>query len=162
MCEAVSMAMMGGATLLQGYMGYQSSRAEAKQLERQGELYEQGARRAEKQGLRDEESFRQQVRGFQGSQRAAIGSSGVVGTEGSAAAIQDDTAMQGEIDALNVRNNAFLEAWGLRTQGQMARQGAKLKRYEGRGTLLTSALSGSAYGARALSASPLFAPAAGG
>ena len=152
MCEPVSMGLMAGATLLQGGVAYQAAGAEADSLNAQARVYSRSARDLEKQGLRDEESFRTRVRQFQGQQRAAIGASGVVGSEGSAARIQDDTALQGELDALTVRNNAYLEAWGLKTQASQARAGAKLKRYEGRSTLLTSALSAGAYAARGIDA----------
>lgn len=159
MCEPVSMGIMAGATLLQGITGANAARAEARMMNQQGEVFDRAARDTEKQGLRDEEAFRTQVRQFQGQQRSAIGASGVVGSEGSAARIQDDTALQGEIDALTLRNNAYLEAWGLRTQASQARAGAKLKRYEGRATLLTSTLSAGAYAARGYSAAR--APAGG-
>lgn len=152
MCEPISMSIMAAATLGQGVLGYQAAGAEADMMENQSDLGVVASKRAAKQGLRSEESFRSQIRQFQGEQRAAIGASGIVGSEGSAAAIQDDTAVQGELDALTVRNNAVLEAWGIRTDAQQSAIGARLRRYSGRGTLLTSSLQAGAYTARAIDA----------
>lgn len=62
-----------------------------------------------------------------GAQRASYAAQNVSVDDGIALEVQADTAYWGEIDALTIRNNAALEAWGYkqsalnsRIQGQMA------------------------------------------
>jgi hypothetical protein len=64
---------------------------------------------------------------MQGAQRAAYAGQNVLVDDGTALEAQTDAAKWGEIDALTIRNNAALEAWGFkqsainsRIQGQMA------------------------------------------
>lgn len=53
-----------------------------------------------------------------GSQRAALAANGIDVNSGSAAQLQDDTAMLGEMDALTISNNAAREAYGYRIQAK--------------------------------------------
>lgn len=148
MCEPVTAAAMAGANLMQGIAGYQAASAEAKMARRQASLLDQSAARTEQQGLRDEEQLRSQVRQFLGQQTATIGASGV-DNSGSVARLQEDAARQGELDALTVRNNAYLEAWGMKEQASSKRYEASVAKRQGRMTLLTSSLTGGAYAAKA-------------
>lgn len=88
-----------------------------------------------------------------GSQRAALAAQGINIDSGSALDIQADTARQGEIDAITVKNNAWREAWGYKVealnstyQGKFAQMGANAA---AKNTLLTGGLqaAGYAYGA---------------
>ena len=153
MCDPVT-ALAGTAMLMQGISGYQAGRAEGDMLDQQARLTGKAARDVEKQGLRDEETMRDQVRQFIGGQRAALGASGVVASEGSAATLQDEAARQGEIDALTVRNNAYLEAWGMKTQARSLSAQAKMARRQAGMTLLTSSLSAGSIAAKGYMAKP--------
>lgn len=50
------------------------------------------------------------------SQRAALAAQGLDINQGSAKDVQDESAMLGAQDALTIRNNAAMEAWGFRSQ----------------------------------------------
>lgn len=83
-------------------------------------------------GRRDERDFRAQTKATIGSQRASLAAQGVEIDEGSALAIQEDTARQGELDAITIRNNAAREAWGFRVGAVDAGNRARIDRAEGR------------------------------
>lgn len=94
----------------------------------------------EQRGLIAEERHRGQVRQLIGKQRAAIGGKNLV-LSGTPLDLLLDTAQLGEEDALQLRENAFIEALGIRTQGAQAlRQGknaSKQALFSAAGTLLT-------------------------
>lgn len=62
----------------------------------------------------------QRVRAGQavGTQRSVQAANGIDVNSGSAAQLQDDTAMLGELDALTIQNNAAREAYGYRVQAK--------------------------------------------
>lgn len=62
----------------------------------------------------------QRVRAKQavGTQRSVQAANGIDVNSGSAAQLQDDTAMLGELDALTIQNNAAREAYGYRIQAK--------------------------------------------
>lgn len=76
------------------------------------------AKTAIEQGQQQELMFRQKVKGIIGSQRASYAAQGVDVGSGSAADVQADTAKQAELDAITIRTNAALTAWGFKTQAQ--------------------------------------------
>lgn len=53
-----------------------------------------------------------------GTQRSVQAANGIDVNSGSAAQLQDDTAMLGELDALTIQNNAAREAYGYRVQAK--------------------------------------------
>lgn len=53
-----------------------------------------------------------------GTQRSALAANGIDVNSGSAANLQDDTAMLGELDALTIQNNAAREAYGYKVQAK--------------------------------------------
>jgi hypothetical protein len=67
-------------------------------------------------GKQTEGLFRKQLRGVIGSQRASFAAQGVEVSSGSAEQVQEDTAYQGELDALQIRTNAAREAWGFQVE----------------------------------------------
>lgn len=69
-------------------------------------------------GAQQETLFRQQIKGVIGSQRASYAGGNVDVSSGSALEVQEDTAKQGELDALQIRTNAARTAWGYTTQAQ--------------------------------------------
>ncbi|OPA84276.1 hypothetical protein BFW86_24340 [Pseudomonas fluorescens] len=62
----------------------------------------------------------QRVRAGQavGTQRSVQAANGIDVNSGSAAQLQDDTAMLGELDALTIQNNAARQAFGYREQAK--------------------------------------------
>jgi hypothetical protein len=86
-----------------------------------------------------------------GAQRAAYAASGVDVSSGTPAAVEADTQALSELDALTIKNNAALEAWGYRVQAADYRTKAQMALAAGRneqtrsqnraiGTLLSGAL----------------------
>lgn len=82
-------------------------------------------------GAEEEQRFRAGVRGLVGAQRAAFAASNVDVGFGSALDVQADTAMLGELDALQIRTNAAREAWGYQVQAVDLRERARITRKEG-------------------------------
>lgn len=101
-------------------------------------------------GGQEEGRLRRQGRQFLGSQRAALGASGIASDSGSAADLQLDTLMGIEEDAAAIRLNAQREAWGhqvnqfnYKAQARQYREAARASRKAGNqafgGTLLGTA-----------------------
>jgi hypothetical protein len=92
------------------------------------------------------------VRRLIGDQRASAGAQGIAIDEGSIADIQADTAKFGEMDALTILQDAAVNAWSLRTQGNLTRaQGdnaAKTGRQQAFATILGTggSIAGARYG----------------
>jgi hypothetical protein len=70
------------------------------------------------QGKQQETIFRQQLKQTIGSQRASFAAQGIDVSSGSAEDVQESTAYQGELDALQIRTNAAREAWGYTVTAQ--------------------------------------------
>ena len=70
------------------------------------------SRDAVQRGKEQEDLFRKQLNGVIGSQRASYASQDVDISSGSPLEVQQDTAFQGELDALTIRANSAREAWG--------------------------------------------------
>lgn len=77
-------------------------------------------------------------------QRAAMAANGINMDEGSALSLQEETQAMGEEDVRTVKNNAWREAWGLRTQAQNTRASGGMAESAGKNaasmTLLTGAV----------------------
>jgi hypothetical protein len=74
-------------------------------------IEEQKASQAREAGRVQEKGFRERAERLKGTQRAGFAASGVVVDEGSALAVAEDTAELTELDALNIRHNAELQAF---------------------------------------------------
>lgn len=110
-------ALMGGVS---AYMG-QSAQNQALQFnammsEQNARLAEIRAKEAEKEGKRQELLHRMKVEKLKGTQRAAAAASGAVVGEGSPMDVLLDTELLGEMDAMTIRHNTAMEAWGYRAQ----------------------------------------------
>lgn len=105
--------------------------------------------RGEKNAQLERQKTRQQI----GAQRAAAGASGVDVNYGSAADVQADTAGQGAMNELTIRNNAWREAWGYKTQAISAGASAGMAELGGdnqaRNTLITGGVNALSYGTKA-------------
>lgn len=89
-----------------------------------------------------------------GAQRAAFAAQGIDISEGTALAIQEETAAFAAEDALAIKNNAWREAWGFKTEalretarGQLSELSSRTRQ---RATLLTGGLRLSEFGAQFL------------
>lgn len=155
-------ALLITGTVASGVYSANQQKKQAKAAQAQGEYEGQvfdlnaatADRLAEDAIARGEEAVdrhRTDVKRLIGSQRAALAASGVDINSGSAAAVQEDAAYLGELDAQTMLNNARREAFGyetqaanLRQQGQLARMGgrntAAAYRQQATGTLLTTGL----------------------
>ena len=71
-------------------------------------------------GDEDMNVYRNQIRGLLGSQAASIAGAGVDVSSGSAAAIMQQTARDGEMDALKIKRNAMREAHGIKVEASNA------------------------------------------
>ena len=83
-------------------------------------------------GAQQETIFRQQLRGVIASQRASYAAQGVEVSSGSAEEVQESSAYQGELDALQIRVNAARSAWGYNIQAEGERQQAAYTRKLGK------------------------------
>lgn len=128
---------------------------EEDQAERNAKLAESQAKEVEAAGEKKAGLHRRKVRQKIGSQRAALAAQGIDVGAGTALDIQADTAFFGELDAQQIRNNAYLQAFGLKEEGRQRRiQGkfdASAKRSAARSTLLAGGLGAVSYGAQAFS-----------
>jgi hypothetical protein len=151
---------MGVAGAITNYgTAYSQSQALKAQGEAQKAYAQMNAKLAEAQagdaiarGEREAKEHGKQVRQLVGSQRAAIAAQGIELDDGDAEALQIDTETIGAQQMLQIKNNAWREAWGFKTQassyqaqGEMA---AATARTAARSTLTTGGLQALNYGAQ--------------
>lgn len=94
-------------------------------------LSRRAAQDALDRGMEEEQKYRKQIRQVIGTQRAGFASQNVDVNTGTAAEIQKQTAGIGEMDAITIRNNAILEAWGYQQQAKMYKMQGKAAMGEG-------------------------------
>jgi hypothetical protein len=135
-----------GMALVGGMMGAQSA---TQQGEFQSSMLNQDAgfkRRTAQEVLNagDTSADWQRVRTGQaiGTQRSAQAANGIDVNSGSAAQLQDDTAMLGELDALTIQNNAAREAYGYQVQANQDIKNARQAVSNGRTAATGSILGG--------------------
>lgn len=119
---AIATSVAGTAVSVMGQS--RAADAAAKQAEYQAQvarvnqqIMERNAKLATQQGAADEERQRLKTQQIIGSQRSAIASQGGDPNSGTYLDIIGDTASAGETDALTIRSNAALRAYGFRVQG---------------------------------------------
>lgn len=105
-----------------------SGEYQARMLLLNSEIQEFQADDAIKRGDKAAAVYRKQVAGLMGSQRVAAAAQGVQLGEGSAAEVQEDTAVRAAADAVTIRSDAWREAWGHRVQAQDFRGQAEFAR----------------------------------
>lgn len=135
-----------GMALVGGLMGAQSANQQGDfqsgMLTKNAAYKNQAATETEMAG--DTAADWQRVRTGQavGTQRAAQAANGIDVNTGSAAQLQDDTSMIGELDALTIQNNAAREAYGYRVQANQDLQNARQARTNARTAATGSILGG--------------------
>lgn len=100
--------------------------AMAKINERRAELQAQDAI---ERGDKEASAFGGKVRQMVGTQRAGYASQGVVVDGGTAADVQAETRQMGAEDVQTIRNNAFREAMGFKSQAQDYAMQARMSKY---------------------------------
>lgn len=150
-----------GLTAFSTINQYQGQRRQARSLQAQGRgaqelanaeagFLDAQAGDAIERGQQEEQRHRSAVSKLKGSQRARLAAQGIDINSGSAADLQMETEILGEIDARTIRSNARREAWGFTTQADLVRRGgsnmaagyrneAASVRNQSFGTLLTGA-----------------------
>jgi hypothetical protein len=103
---------------LNARLGEQSADENAAVLDFNSRMYDAQARDAIVRGAENETIFRQGTQKLIGEERTSFAGQGVDVSSGSAAEVQADTARQSELDALQIRANAYREAWGFSTKAQ--------------------------------------------
>lgn len=152
-------ALGAGAELFGAYSSSEGLKAKGEWDRAQGEINAQlsgiAAQDAIKRGEKDAQTLRKQSKQMIGSQRAALAAQGIDVSLGSAADIQADTAELAAQDALTIRNNAWREAWGYRTQGANALSQGRISQAQSRSqafnTMLAGGLSAAGSGAKSYS-----------
>lgn len=121
---AISIASMVASTGMGVMSSIQQGKARQAQAEYQADVARQNQQLAEqqasaqrKEGYDNMVAKRQETAKLIGRQRAAAGASGATVDVGSSLDLQADTAAQGEIDALNIYNQASDKAYGTQLQG---------------------------------------------
>lgn len=84
------------------------------------------AESAIKRGDKAATDVKKQTKKLIGSQRAALAAQGIQIDSGSALDVQEDTAMIGQQEALKIKNNAWMEAFGFKVQAQQDTQQGKI------------------------------------
>lgn len=152
---AAATALLVGATALGAGSQLIGAYNQSQAIKAQGR-YQQGiaesnaitdemkARDAIERGRQESMVVRNRAAQVRGQQRASYAGQGVDVNSGSALSVQDEAYTMGEIDALTVKNNAWREAWGFKTdamqqrgQGRLAMMTAKSN---ARNTLLTGGI----------------------
>lgn len=130
MGDPVTIALVATAVSSAGqlYSGYQQSKAASYNAK----VQEQAAVAAEQKAEYDETAHRQRVQSILSSQRALYGKSGVELT-GSPLLVLEDTAKQGEMDALAIRYGGDVEA-------AQQRSGAALSKMQSSSALTSGVL----------------------
>lgn len=137
-----------GGSLLQAQGQKQSAAFESDMMQQNAGFKRQTAQEILNAG--DTSADWQRVRTGQavGTQRSVQAANGIDVNSGSAAQIQDDTAMLGELDALTIQNNAAREAYGYRVQARQDLLNASQTVQNGKTAAMGSILGGigSAFG----------------
>lgn len=118
------------------------------------ELSEARAEDAINRGDLEAGDYLAEARLAEGSQKAAAGTSGVDVNTGSFADQFADTRLQGARGALQIKNNAWAEAYGYKSQAIEQRAGAQFATVNARNTQTTGLLTGGFQAASAYANSP--------
>lgn len=153
---AASFAAQSASSAAGGYAQGQALRAQA---DYESTMANINARNAEleaddalKRGEMAAQEARKKSKQLQGAQRAAAAASGISADTGSVAELRAEADLFGKIDADQIRNNAWREAFGLKAQAAEVKGRAKFNsqtaRIQARQSLLTGGMNAVAYGAQ--------------
>lgn len=136
--NAGALAVAGGglgvaSSIMQGNQQASSLKQQAAASEKNAQISDLQARQAYDAGLQNELAQRRSSGQQQSDVRAAVAESGFDATSGTALAIQQQSARDMEMDALNTRYQALLQGYGHERQADMDRYTAKTLRKSARG-----------------------------
>lgn len=125
MCEPVTLSIATGIAVAgaaaSAYSAYQQGKYARDMGIRQQHNAEIAASRTEGAGASAAAKIKGQASDVIGSQRVAAGASGIDPGSGVALKREGDTAIKSELDVETVKNNAAMNAWGIRVGGTEAR-----------------------------------------
>jgi hypothetical protein len=138
-------AMVAGSAIT-AYNQYETGQLNGRLAKLNSQMADFQAETAIRNGSTEEQRLRKAGKQLAGAQRASLAAQGISLEDGTALDLQVDTAQQVELDALTIRNNARLAAFGFKTQSRdLALQG-KLDKIGGMAeagnTLLTGGIRG--------------------
>lgn len=152
-------AALSASSATEGVLQYRASSAQADYIksvyDANYELYEMQAAETIRKADIDAGKYKKKVKGLLGSQRARMAASGVdiSDTDSTAYQIQEETLKYGYQDVQQIKNNAFREALGLKTQGLLSQVEGRMKaqaaKFQGRMGLISGGLKAFQYGASA-------------
>ncbi len=142
MCTVLATALTAVSGIMQGVAANRAAQAEADAANRNARIAEAQSTDAVARGGKEELQQRRKMAILQGEQRAALAASGVNVDSGSALAMQDASASEGEQDAAAIRFNAAREAWGHNVQATNFRNQASAAKAKGRNALTGGLIKG--------------------
>lgn len=151
-----SNSLLTSISLFQTIGDFRASEAQAKYTETvyqaNEELFKMKADEAIRFGDIEASKQKKKTRQLLGAQRARMAAAGIdiSDMDSTAGQIQEETLRMGYLDAQQIKNNAFRQALGFKTQGALTgiegRFKAATSRYQGRMSLITGGLRSAAYG----------------
>lgn len=151
MCEPATIAttLMVVSTVSQGYAAKQQGKYENEVAKYNARIQENEAIQVRNRGVEEENIMREKTARLLSKQRAQLGAAGVDLTTGSAADLQQDVELFGEVDALRIRSNFQREADVLQQQAEFTKATGRAAEKRGRQAFTGSLLSagGQAFGA---------------
>lgn len=135
-------AVVVGAATYSAYSQYQAGEAANAQGKLNRALADQAAADAIARGELEAGRRRMATSATIATQRAGLAAGNIDVQSGTAAQVQTQARLFGELDAQTIRNNAAREAWGYQVQGVQAENAGKLQQYQARMSALGSILGG--------------------
>jgi hypothetical protein len=129
--QAYGMVRGARAEKKAGDAAQRAANSQAELFDFNASVAEQQAADAVERGHDEEGRFRSSVRAMIASQRTGFAGQGVEVDVGSAREVQEDAAYLGELDAMQIRQNAAREAWGFKTEAIDLRMRGDIARKEG-------------------------------
>lgn len=137
---AIGLGLAIGGTVWNAVQTHRAGKKQEQQANFNAAIAEEQAEDAVARGKQEEDRYRAGVRANVGTARTAFAAQGVDVGSGSAADVQGDIAYLGELDALQLRNNAAREAWGYRVEARNYVDQGKNARSNARNQIIGSAL----------------------
>ena len=141
---ALSTAMGVASAVQQGKQQSAQAKYQAAVARQNQQLAEEQASAERREGYEDMIEHRRKVAGLISKQRAAAGASGAVVDFGSNLDVQEDTAAEGEMDALKIYQQGLNKAYG--SSVQAVQYGSQAKAYDAQAS---SAMAGGIWNAAA-------------
>ena len=148
--QLIGMGATVGNTLAQSRAARTQANYDASVADQNARMSAFQAEDALRRGETETNRARMATKRLIGSQRAAMAAQGIEVDSGSAMDIQEDTAALGALDAQAIQNNAYMEAFGYKSQAIDYTAKAKMSKLEGRTKARNSLLTGGLQFARDL------------